>query len=436
MTSVTGADVIALVERLVQNESRADTKINLVPSENSCSVLSRIPFLLDVNNRYFFNVEQDPTNWMFRGGEALADVEGWVTGEFARLLSADYATVRPLSGIHAMFLVFAAFGGPPGSDVVTVAHRQGGHMGAWGIADRLNLRRWEIGGPSPHEIDLEDTARVLREHQPRLVYIDQSCCLFPANIAALRACVDENSPDSILHADVSHFFGLVLGGALPNPLESGADTMSASTHKTFPGPQKAVVATRREDLWKQLDDALNYVVSSQHFGGTVTLALSLMELLATDHVGYAAKVVQNTQQFAAMLHKRGLLPAGADRGYSAGHQVWVAADETVDIAAYGDRLALAGILTNVVPDLPDMPNPSLRLGIQEATYWGFGEPELRDLADVFGALTRADADVLAARAVVTELCERTTSPYQLIDGRGARDVFLEEITRTLKGSTW
>jgi glycine hydroxymethyltransferase len=424
-------DVAHILARLIENERCADLRINLVPSENHCSVLARVPYLLDVNNRYFFNVDQDPNNWMFRGGEALGDIEARVSGEFAKLLGGEFVTVRPLSGIHAMFLVFAAFGGPPATNVVTVAHRQGGHWGAWGIADRLHLKRWEIGGPSPHEIDLEDAGRVLRKRRPRLVYIDQSCCLFPANIAALRACIDEHSPESILHADVSHFFGLVLGGAVPSPLEAGADSMSASTHKTFPGPQKAVVATRRADLWEQLETAMHYVVSSQHFGGTISLALSLLELLSTDHKGYAAKVVANTREFAGMLHARGLQPAAAERGYSAGHQLWVAADESVDVAAYGERLAQAGVLVNVVPDLPDMPDPSFRLGMQEATYWGFESVELGRLADVFGELASGTPDCTSAREEVVRLCQEAVSTYQVFDGRDARDVFLHEIEKAL-----
>jgi glycine hydroxymethyltransferase len=249
----------------------------------------------------------------------------------------------------------------------------------------------------------------------------------------LRACVDEHSPESILHADVSHFLGLVLGGAIPNPLEAGADSVSASTHKTFPGPQKAVVATKRADLWAQLESAMRYVISSQHFGGTICLALSLLEWLSTDHKSYAAKVVTNTREFAGMLHARGLRPAAADRGYSAGHQIWLAADERVDVTAYGERLAQAGVLVNVVPDLPDMPDPSLRLGMQEATYWGFESMELGRLADVFGELASHQPDCIGAREEIVRLCQEALSPYQVIDGRNARDLFLQEIAMALNG---
>ena len=47
--------------------------------------------------------------------------------------------------------------------------------------------------------------------------------------------------------DAAHVFGLIAGKQFQDPLDEGADFITASTHKTFPGPQGGVVLANLED---------------------------------------------------------------------------------------------------------------------------------------------------------------------------------------------
>jgi len=49
-----------VLDLLDQHEGEASRVLNMVPSENSMSGLAKIPMLLDVYHRYFFNTTEAP----------------------------------------------------------------------------------------------------------------------------------------------------------------------------------------------------------------------------------------------------------------------------------------------------------------------------------------------------------------------------------------
>ncbi|MGH8896506.1 MAG: hypothetical protein ACRDZ4_05640 [Egibacteraceae bacterium] len=284
---------------LAAHEAEAATVLDMTPSENQLSMLAKLPLLLDCYHRYFFNDRMDPRGWAFAGGRLVAALEAELTIPLARKLSrADHVNVRPLSGLSAMTLVLAALGGPPGSTLIHMARELGGHYATGQVARRLGLRPLTMSGPDPHSPDLDELGRLCRRHRPRLVYIDQSYCLFPADVAALCRVVRDTTSTARVHADVSHWMGLVLGGRFPNPLEAGADSFGGSTHKTFPGPQKGIVATNDPVVAQAIREAQHYLISSHHFAATVSLGLALLEFDQCGGAVYAARVIDNSRWLA------------------------------------------------------------------------------------------------------------------------------------------
>ena len=47
--------------------------------------------------------------------------------------------------------------------------------------------------------------------------------------------------------DGAHVLGLIAGGQFQDPLREGADIMTGSSHKTFPGPQGGFLLSSSED---------------------------------------------------------------------------------------------------------------------------------------------------------------------------------------------
>jgi glycine hydroxymethyltransferase len=413
MSDPTGATVAQVIRLLADNEEETRHTLSLVPSENSLSGIAKLPLLLDAYHRYFFNETDDPDRWLFRGARRTGRLETKVTGPVLRELArARFSTVRPLSGLSAMTLVLAALGGDPGSTIATIAPGNGGHYATADIARRLGLAVRQLSGPDPHTLDYEQVTSVVAEARPALVYVDQSHCLFPVDVRRLVAAVRAAGGDTLVHVDASHFLGLILGGAFGNPLECGADSFGGSTHKTFPGPQKAVFTTNREDLARRVRDTQDYLISSHHFAATVSLGLALLEF--RDHGGreYAHAVVGNTRRLGRRLHELGFAVAAADRGFSAGHQLWldIEADGIPAVAA-ADRLARAGLRVNVATDLPGFTRRALRLGLNEPTFHGMRGPETDELAEIFAAAVRGRAPAAGLARRVAALRRRGKGRY-------------------------
>ncbi|MEU3788182.1 PLP-dependent aminotransferase family protein [Streptomyces fructofermentans] len=393
---VTLHDVVRL---LADNEGEARRTLSMVPSENAMSGLAKLPMLLDPAHRYFFNESDHPDRWHFRGGRRVHELETGLAVPLLRELGrAEHVSVRPLSGLNAMTLVLAALGGEPGSTVVTVAAENGGHFATPDVAARLGLGVEFLRGSGPHALDLDHAAELLARVRPSLVYVDQSHCLFPIDVASLVATVRAVSPETLVHVDASHWFGLVLGGAFRNPLDEGADSLGGSTHKTFPGPQKAVVLTRDAAMDRRIRDTQDYLVSSHHFASTIGLGIALLEFRDFGGPAYARAVVENTRRFGRLLHDRGITVAAADRGFSAGHQLWLDTErDGVAPKVAADRLHAAGLRVNFMAGLPGFTGQGVRIGLNEATYQGLAGDDFTELADVFAAAVR-DSEPLGGLA--------------------------------------
>ncbi|WP_326786399.1 hypothetical protein [Streptomyces sp. NBC_00151] len=404
--AVTLDDVVRL---LAENESEAQRGLSMVPSENAMSGISKLPLLLDPYHRYFFNESDHPDRWHFRGAQKLRDLEMNLTVPLLRELGrAEYVSVRPLSGLNAMTLVLAALGGEPGSTVVTIAPENGGHFATPSVARRLGLNVEFLRGAGPHELDLDHAAELLARVRPSMVYVDQSHCLFPVDVASLVATVRAASPDTLVHVDASHWFGLVLGGAFRNPLDEGADSLSGSTHKTFPGPQKAVVLTRDAGIDQRVRDAQDYLISNHHFASTIGLGIALLEFRDCGGPEYARAVVAHTRRFGRLLDERGITVAAKERGYSAGHQLWLDTEaDGIAPKVASDRLFAAGLRVNFMAGLPGFPGQGVRIGLNEPTYQGLDGDDLTELADVFAAAVHDTSPSAELSERIAALRQRT-----------------------------
>jgi glycine hydroxymethyltransferase len=379
--------IYQILEVMRKHQAEAGRTINMVPSENSTSGVVKMPMMLDLYHRYFFNVDELPTDWNFRGAQEAAKLETQYCLPLLRQAAqASYVNLRPLSGLHAMAMVLSALGGAASSTILTISPDQGGHYATEKLANRLGFKVQFISGPDPHTIDYDNVSKLVSDHRPTLVYVDQSNCLFPADVERLVCAVRRARQDTLIHVDCSHWLAFVFGGQFKNPLKAGADSFGGSTHKSFPGPQKAVVATNREDLHRRLYAAQYEMISSHHLAATVGLGIALLEFLELGGSAYSKQIIENTRSFGSHLVQHGLVVEGADRGFSAGHQLWVRTTASgVDAFVASDRLFAAGIRVNAFPELPGFKEPILRLGLNEATYHGFKEPQIAELAAIFSA---------------------------------------------------
>jgi len=382
----TGMGVETALRLIASHEQAAARVLVMIPSENTLPPLARLPLLSDLYSRYFFNDTEDPGDWRFPAARDAAALETQLTIPLLRRLArASHVNVRPVSGLNTMTLVLAALAGPPGSPVAVLSPQLGGHYATATLAARLGLQPVLITGPDPHTPDLDHLSDLLRQHRPSLLYLDQSHGLVPFDIAAITDAARQASPGTKVHADVSHWMGLTLGGAVPNPLDAGADSFGGSTHKTFPGPQKGIIATRDPQIARLLRETQPHVISSHHYGATCALGLALA-LFAERCPGYPRTIITNARTLGARLAEQDLPPEGAAFGYSKGHQLWVrTAARGIAAADAAGRLAAAGIHVNFLTDLPAISEPALRLGLNEPTWLGLQPGDIPELASIMTA---------------------------------------------------
>ncbi|MHC4847340.1 MAG: serine hydroxymethyltransferase [Planctomycetota bacterium] len=368
-----------------QDRWRAET-INLIASENVLSPAARALLDTDFHHRY---AEGHPGARYYEGTRFIDEVEARTHKLICEIFGAERADVRLPSATTANEAVFSALLKKGG---IAFAHgvAGGGHIshakfGALGKhADKIvELPRLEDG----FRLDPEATADLIRAERPKLVVLGRSLFLFPEPVSAIKPACEEVG--ATLLYDGSHVCGLILGGQFQNPLAEGADLFTASTHKTFFGPQRGVVVGTGfdDDSWKPIDRAVFPGITSNHhlfsLPSLYAAALEIKEFGAA----YAQAVVTNAQAFGKALHERGFDVAAADLGYTQSHQVAVDVGDLGGGRDVSARLDQNGVICNMnlLPGEPqkNARNPrGIRLGVQEMTRFGMGESEMGRIADL------------------------------------------------------
>ncbi|HEX3791375.1 MAG TPA: hypothetical protein VHW44_26170 [Pseudonocardiaceae bacterium] len=356
---------------------RQQPSLNLFPIENRLSPRALEALGSDANNRYPYS-------------ETPVAVYGDVTGLAAvfehcveltkRFYGARHGFVNFLSGLHTMHTVLTAVT-KHGDRVLILAPEDGGHYATATICEGYGYRHGFLPfDRQAMEIDYQALAEQVAKEPVDVIYLDASTTLRFPDARKLRAA----APDALICLDASHLLGLLPVADRTLVLDGGFDSISGSTHKTLPGPQKGLLVTNSDALAEKVAARIPFTASSSHSANVGALAITLEELLP-HRVAYASQVIANARELARQLHGRGFDVAGQALGYTDTHQVWVQFPETNTAHEWGRTLTAANIRSTTVV-LPSNARPGLRLGTQELTRWGMKESDMGVVADL---LTRA-----------------------------------------------
>ena len=399
-----------------QNEWRSHC-LNLIASETTQSEAVRAVQNSDFMGRY---AEGHPntdteTNRYYQGTRYIDEIERMAQQELSELLGARQVDVRPISGNAANTAV--ALGMLRGGDSVIVNSTDGGGhishnpVGVFGrrIQSRGMLLKTEGDKAIPmhfwpltadhYHIDVPAAVALVEQVKPRMVILGKSLFLFPEPVSEIAAiCRTYEIP---VLFDGAHVLGLIAGGSFQQPLAEGATWLTASVHKTFPGPQRGIVcanldADQEKKFWQPVDRGVFPGSSSNlHLNTLPALVVATREMKAFGPT-YARNTITNAQAFAAALDEAGVQVEARDFGYTRSHQV------AVNVANFGGgveaakRLESMNIIVNynMLPGDSDPRSPSgLRLGVQEMTRFGMGP-------DAMGAMAQLMADALKGQDVL------------------------------------
>ena len=359
----------------------------MIASENILSPLVREACNSDLHGRY---AEGLPGKRYYQGCEDFDTIESIGIELAKNVFNCNFANIQSTSGTNSNLGALKALT-KPGQTITAVSTADGGHisharMGAVGMRGLdLVTYPWDEERMEP---DIDAAAELIRKIKPNLALFGQSVFLFPTPLKELSEAAHEVGAKVMY--DGAHVLGLIAGKQFQSPLTEGADVMTGSSHKTFPGPQGGFVLSNSEDskFTKRLNNGIFPGVCSSyhlhHVAGKV-IALSEFEKFGES---YAKDIISNAKSLAQALAEEGFEVLAEDRGYTASHQVLTRHGD-IDSGAGKDAaliLEKSGIITNMnmLPgDTKAMTPSGLRLGTPELTRVGMGPDEMKDVARFF-----------------------------------------------------
>lgn len=367
----------------------------MIASENIISPRVAEMLVTDLHGRY---AEGLPGKRYYQGCGDFDTIEALGMELAQSVFRCRFANIQSTSGTVSNLAVLKSLA-KPGDAITAVSTADGGHishapMGAVGMRGLdLHTYPWDVDRMEP---DLDGSLKLIREKKPKLAWFGQSMFLFPTPMKELAAAAHEVG--STVVYDGAHVLGLIAGGQFQDPLREGADVLTGSSHKTFPGPQGGFVLsdTADEKLQKRLHGGVfPGVVSSYHLHHVAGKVVALAEFQEYG-AAYAKDTVANAQAFGAALAERGFDVIAADRGFTRSHQVVTrhGAKDSGAGAKAAATLEAAGIITNMnmLPgDTKPLTPSGLRLGVQELTRVGMGKREMAEVAEFYArALVKGD----------------------------------------------
>jgi glycine hydroxymethyltransferase len=385
------------LEKLLQAEEKRQREgLELIPSENYVSrdVLTALGSVF--TNKYS---EGYPGKRYYGGQENTDQIEQIAIDRAKQLFGSDHANVQPHSGAPANIAVYQAWL-EPGDTIMAMRLDHGGHLthGApvTSSAKLYNFVRYGVKDPETGEIDYDEMREVALKEKPKIILAGFSG--YPRSLDYAKFAAIGREVNAVLMADMAHIAGLIAGGALPNPFDSGFHIITSTTHKTLRGPRGGLILTKGkvsnplkapEKTVENLPTLIDREVfpgfqGGPHMNNTLAKAVAFGEALKPEFKAYAQQVLKNAKRLADELMKRGfkLVTNGTDN-----HLIMVDMPKSFDITGREaqdvlDRIGLTANC-NAIPNdpLPPFRPSGLRLGTPAITTRGLKESDMDTVAE-------------------------------------------------------
>jgi glycine hydroxymethyltransferase len=410
------AEIESVIDAVKDHHELYTNALPLIASENVTSNPVRMLLASDLSHRY---AEGDVGNRFYQGCKYIDVIEEKAIRYAKELFDAEHVNVKPISGVTANIATLFALTSPR-DRMMALSVPNGGHIShsKYSIPAMRDLELYNFPFDIKEmNIDTDKMLKAIRQNKPSLLLFGASLFLFPHPIAEAREAADE--VDAKIVYDASHVLGLIAGKQFQDPLREGADVIASSTHKTFPGPQGAIILCKT-NIKNEIDQAVfPGTVSNHHLHHVAGLAVSLVEMLEFGEA-YAAQTIANAKTFAQSLYEAGFDVLGEHKGFTESHQIAIDVSNYGGGAAVAEKLELANIIINknLLPSDRDPDKPTgIRLGVQELTRIGMKQSEMKEIAALIERVVRGKADVNTIKAEVQELRKDFQDAVYCFDGK-------------------
>lgn len=423
--------VRVLADRVERNNVwRQRECFNLIPSESTPSLLVKMCEISDPSGRYAeHRTMKGEEVYFYQGIDFIRDIEVEAQKEMGKYFNCGEVELRPISGQMANEVVFKGMvkfinrnrpQGRPSRRIRLVMNNdlaKGGHLSAQPMGALFNFVEEDpatgkervinipVLADNPYKPDLPKLAELLDKNRPELIVFGKSMFIYQEPVKFVADIVKGWPEKPVIMFDMAHVLGLY--GAFQEPLAEGADVVTGSTHKTFFGPQRGLIAgnfpqgSPLRNLWLDIKArAFPGSTSNHHLGTLLALLMAAYEM--NEFKGPFQKQVRaNAKAFARALKDKGIPVEGDEKdGFTETHQVLIRVKPFGNGMAIARRLEENNILTNYQA-LPDdetfLVSSGIRMGVQEMTRFGMEEKDFDVLAGYI-----ADA-VIRNKAVKNEV---------------------------------
>jgi glycine hydroxymethyltransferase len=388
----------------------------MIASENIISPMVRKATNSDLHGRY---AEGLPGKRYYQGCDDFDDIESLGIKLAKQVFNANFVNIQSTSGTVSNIAALKALT-KPGDKISAVSTADGGHisharMGAVGLRGLdLHTYPWDEARMEP---DVDAACAMIRDLEPKLALVGQSVFLFPTPLREMADAAHEVGAKVMY--DGAHVLGLIAGGQFQDPLREGADVMTGSSHKTFPGPQGGFMISDSDD--EKFQRTLNSAIfpgtnSSYHLHHVAGKVVALAEF-AEYGADYASNIITNAKAFGEAMAAEGFDVLAEERGFTASHQILTrhGGQDSGAGAKAAQLLEDAGIITNMnmLPGDTKALTPSgLRLGVQELTRVGMGVDEMDVVASLYARVLLKGEDPSSVKQDVQALkAEHQTVHY-------------------------
>ena len=400
---------------------RGEECINLIASEGlkSPAVEEMLSLSQDLESRYAEgenDLEGHVKARHYQGQKYMTQIENYAADLMKDLFGCNWSDVRLVSGTHANLATFKGISlATKNNRMVVLPLSAGAHIthDYSGLAGRVLGLETVNHAYDIDELNInsEKSAIIIDAARPGIVTFGGSVFQFPHPIKELAEVAKETGAYVVY--DAAHVLGLIAGGEFQDPFGEGVDFITASTHKTFPGPQGGVILANCEDermkkaIKKVQQAVFPLTTSNTHLGRLPALGLAALELKLYGKE-LAKQTIKNAQKAGRYLFENGVKVLGRKNGFTRSHQI------AVDVRDYGGGQKIASNLeeANIILNKNLLPydnqhnrnDPSgLRIGFQDVTRRSFKEGDIECLCSLMLDVVKGTRKPVEVRKDVIKL---------------------------------
>lgn len=322
------------------------------------------------------NIRNSDNKIIFAGRNEYTKQLNTLKKNWCNVLNAADIDIRFLSGLHAHIIAFMSLGNI-GDTILLLPECAGGHYSTEAILKRLGYSVINmIPDNQNHCINIAKTRDLIKTYKPKFAFVDRSEGLYYEDFSWLKST---NIPYCIF--DCSQYLTQIISNDYTSPFEWGFELILSSTHKNYPGEQKAFLATFKQDAnWEKIKNGSATYISNSHPSEMFKIAQSITYIDAINK--YSKQMIKISNKLENHLANYGFPVVVKDSSKIPTQHIWATFQNKEKCYKTFLDLEKLGLLTNYRL-LPYNLNYGLRIGVGAAIQQGLREENVSDLAMIF-----------------------------------------------------